>query len=185
MPPGWQVYRVQSGDTLFLIGLQYGLTVTTIMDSNCLDTTTIAAGQMLYVPPVTPRPLPVNSAGARQPTFPMLTGTHTATDGACTDVDSTIRFPNVGAMLNGLVRIVGTARALNFAYYELEIRQEGSEQAYANLYTSHDPVTDGELGQWDTSLFPNGEYWLRLTVINNDNAYLEPCAILVAVINLT
>jgi LysM repeat protein len=177
--PGWVVYRVQPGDTLFLIGLRYGLTVSSIMSANCLEQTVIKRGDVIYVPPVTPRSVADGAAGSGLPTDPPSTGTQTATDGACTDPGSVISSPKVGALLGGHVKIVGTARIPNFAFYKIEIRQEGTGQPYGNLYTGTQMVTNGVLAELDTSDFPNGEFWLRLVVVDLTSNYPERCAFLV------
>ena len=51
-PAGWVLYTVQPGDTLYQIGLAHGVTVEQLQSANCLASTTIRAGQTLYVPNV-------------------------------------------------------------------------------------------------------------------------------------
>jgi len=184
--PGWQVYRIQPGDTLFLIGLRYGLTVDGIMRGNCLTDTVIVAGSVLYVPPVTPFAVDTSQAiltttlNPSQPAIrPTTTGTQTATDGACTNPDSIIRSPKVGQIITGTIPITGTARVPNFAFYKIEIRQEGTPMTYANLFTGTQEVNGGTLATLTTSIWPNGEYWLRLVVVDQLSNYPERCALLV------
>ncbi len=183
---GWQPYRIQPGDTIFSIGLRYGLTVDEIMSGNCLTDTRIEAGATLYVPPVTP--LPIDTFQALLTTVfdppgptstPAATGTQTATDGACTDPDSVIISPKVGQIITGKISIVGTARIPSFSFYKIEIRQEGTSQVYANLYIGSQQVTEGTLATLDTMTWPNGEYWLRLVVVDTMGNYPERCALLV------
>ncbi|MBK7180292.1 MAG: LysM peptidoglycan-binding domain-containing protein [Chloroflexi bacterium] len=61
-PPYWWVQvRVQPGDTLFQLALRHSTTVYAIMQANCLNSTSLAAGRLLFLPPLpaTPiRPLP-------------------------------------------------------------------------------------------------------------------------------
>ena len=193
--PSWTVYRIQPGDTLFSVGLRYGLTVDSIMRGNCLTSTAIPAGGTLYVPPVTPFPIStwqaMQTSSPGDPPFPpgtsgvppAATGTQTATDGACTNADSVITSPKVGQTITGVISITGTARVLNFAYYKIEVRQEGTPVAFANLYTGDHEVTQGTLATLDTTMFPNGEYWLRLVVIDQDGNYPERCSKLVVFLN--
>jgi len=64
-PPWWVQVRVQPGDTLFRLALRHGTTVYTIMQANCLNSTNLAAGRLLYLPPLpaTPiQPLPTLTA---------------------------------------------------------------------------------------------------------------------------
>ncbi len=49
-PAGWVVYVVQRGDTLSSLARQTGITTAALMQANCLSTSTIYAGQRLYLP---------------------------------------------------------------------------------------------------------------------------------------
>ncbi len=60
-PATWIIYIVRPGDTLYRIGLAYGVTVTQLKLANCLTSDNIVSGQRLYVPNVptrTPSPTP-------------------------------------------------------------------------------------------------------------------------------
>jgi LCP family protein required for cell wall assembly len=51
VPPGdWGVYLVEQGNTLFSLAQRYDTDVETLMRVNCLNASTIFAGQRLYVP---------------------------------------------------------------------------------------------------------------------------------------
>lgn len=54
-PASWTIYIVQPGDTLYRIGQAYGVTVDQLIFANCLVSTTIRAGQQLWVPNVVPQ----------------------------------------------------------------------------------------------------------------------------------
>ena len=179
-PSGWQTYRVQHGDTLFVIAYRYGITLTALMDANCLSDTHIVTATTIFVPAVTPRPFVDDGpTGTLAPTHPAVANTQTATDGACTDPDSVITSPKVGAVLQGSFQVIGTAQLSNFDYYKIQIRQEGTNQPYSDLTIGHQQVGNGLLAQLDTSIFPNGEFWLRLVVVDMTGNYPERCAILV------
>lgn len=70
-PSGWEVYIVQPNDSLFHIGLEFGVTVTDLQIANCLGNSIIIyAGQKLYVPSVptrTPPNLPTNTQTPIEP----------------------------------------------------------------------------------------------------------------------
>ncbi len=63
-PASWRPYVVRRGDTLSDLAIRYGTTVPAIMSANCLASTTIYAGQRLYLPaqaiwwPPAPTPTP-------------------------------------------------------------------------------------------------------------------------------
>ena len=49
-PPGWGIYVVKAGDTLYSIASAQGITVAELQAANCLTSTIIHVGQELYVP---------------------------------------------------------------------------------------------------------------------------------------
>lgn len=187
-PNSWVFYRVQSGETLYQIGLRHNLTVNEMMDANCLTTERIDAGDMLRVPPSSPRatsvPTRIPTATAGGPVLPTPrigpTGTQSTTDGSCTNADSFIASPDVGDELNGVVAIRGTANIPNFAFYKLEIRREGASTAqdYVTFFTGRDAVINGALATLNTADYPDGDYWVRLVVVDGSGNYPERCAIL-------
>ncbi|HEY9076714.1 MAG TPA: LysM peptidoglycan-binding domain-containing protein [Anaerolineaceae bacterium] len=59
MPAGWIPYIIQSGDTLAKIAQKYMVDSDQLMRSNCLKSTNLLPGTILYVPPLvtnTPKP---------------------------------------------------------------------------------------------------------------------------------
>jgi len=68
--PGWVVYIVQPNDSLFNIGLKFGVTVAKLQEVNCMGTSVVIyTGQKLYVPyvatltpPLSPTYQPTESA---------------------------------------------------------------------------------------------------------------------------
>ena len=52
---------------------------------------------------------------------------------------------------------------------------------WLNLYTDNQPVEGGVLGQWDTELYPQGDYSFRLVVYDASGAFAEPCTIPITV----
>ena len=53
-------YTVQPGDSLYALAIRYGITSDTILEGNCLGNRTVKEGEVIYLPPVTPRPSTVN-----------------------------------------------------------------------------------------------------------------------------
>jgi hypothetical protein len=191
VPSGWVPYTVRQGDNLFRVGLRYGETVNDLLDANCLSGAALEVGDTLYVPPVTPRALPSAAPTTATPQMTgqtagvVPTGTQTATDGACSNPDSTISAPPVGAILRGVVAIRGSALLPNFRFYKLEIREEGASTAadFVTFYTGEQQVDNGLLLNFDTRAWPNGQYWIRLVVVDDTGNYPERCAILYTITN--
>ncbi len=92
-PPGWIVYTVKPGDTLFSLAQSYGTTVLNLQSANCLNSSLINAGKPIYVPNVpapTQTPIKIPQATNTSPpaasaTPPPPTVTPTATEPAPTD----------------------------------------------------------------------------------------------------
>lgn len=93
-----------------------------------------------------------------------------------------ITAPEPGAPVSGTVQITGTANVPNFAFLKYEVAPMGS-QNWATISAKREPVTDGEIGEWNTSSVTNGDYFLRLVITDNVGVSLEPCVIAVRVTN--
>ena len=52
-----------------------------------------------------------------------------------------------------------------------------------NPYTGEQQVNNGVLAELNTLAFENGEYWIRLVVVNDTGNYPERCAILYVIQN--
>jgi LysM repeat protein len=64
-PPGWELYTVQSGDTLFNLAATRGTTTAEVLQVNCLTSPIIAIGQTLYLPAL---PTPTSTSTEPPPT---------------------------------------------------------------------------------------------------------------------
>ncbi|MGD8968823.1 MAG: LysM peptidoglycan-binding domain-containing protein, partial [Anaerolineae bacterium] len=49
-PPGWIAYTVKRGDTLARLAQQAGVTTLALMRANCLSTSTLVPGELIYLP---------------------------------------------------------------------------------------------------------------------------------------
>lgn len=90
VPGGWVGYRVQSGDTLSVLAARVGVSMARLSAVNCLPSTQIIAGSLLYVPalPVTATPLPTHTP-TDTPTS-TSTSTSTSTPSSTPTVEPTI-----------------------------------------------------------------------------------------------
>lgn len=93
-----------------------------------------------------------------------------------------ITAPEPGEVVSGTVKLIGTANTQNFGFYKYEIAPLGT-QNWATISAARVPHNDEELGEWNTLLLTNGEYFLRLVITNNVGVSLEPCVIAVRVLN--
>jgi hypothetical protein len=93
-----------------------------------------------------------------------------------------ISSPKPGAEITGTVEIAGTASVPNFAFYKYEVAPLGT-QNWATISASREPKQNETLGEWNTLSLTNGDYFLRLVIIDNVGTSLEPCVIAVRVAN--
>jgi LysM repeat protein len=69
-PPGWVIYIVQPGDTLYGISLLFGVSIAELQNANCLASVYVYSGQRLYVPnvPTSTSPATQTSIASSVPT---------------------------------------------------------------------------------------------------------------------
>lgn len=80
-----------------------------------------------------------------------------------------ITSPASGAMLRGTVSIQGTTDIAAFQSAELSFAfADDADGAWFLLAKSDQPVSNGELGSWDTTTVADGDYTLRLKVFSKD-----------------
>jgi len=79
-PPGWVLYRVQVGDTLWNLAARLGTTIEAIRQANCLVDFTLRVGQPLYLPAYPPplTPTPTGTATSSPTPSPTVTATPTS-----------------------------------------------------------------------------------------------------------
>lgn len=78
-----------------------------------------------------------------------------------------ITSPQADASLRGIATISGTASDANFAYYQLLLRRVGeSDLAWQEFSRGLTPVTNGALGQLDTTRHDNALYQIALRVVD-------------------
>lgn len=88
--------------------------------------------------------------------------------------------PTAGQELQGMVELTGTANTPDFGFYKYEYAQAGSD-TWITLQAGTAPVTEGKIGNWDTSQVTPGDYQLRLVVTDNSGQASPPCVIQVKV----
>jgi hypothetical protein len=100
----------------------------------------------------------------------------------CVPDEIMLTSPEPGDEISGTVVLKGTADVPNFGFYKYEFAAVGTN-TWTTISAGTKPVKDDELGQWDTTARPNGDYFLQLVIIDNVGQTLEPCVIAVRVAN--
>lgn len=78
-----------------------------------------------------------------------------------------LSFPAPGAVVSGTVAVRGYTANPSLTGYELDYSSGGAPAVWHNIVSSAAaaPASGGILANWDTSALANGEYTLRLTVL--------------------
>jgi len=93
---------------------------------------------------------------------------------ACESPEVRITSPQMNAEVRGKVLINGRASLPQFDYYKVEFGIGPNPTDWALIGDIHkNPVTDGLLATWDTTLLPDGTYSLRIRVVRPDGNYEE------------
>lgn len=99
-----------------------------------------------------------------------------AAPAACADPRSLIREPGVNQTVSGLLGVSGVAIHEEFQYFKLEYAPGLNAGAgFVYFSGSNVEVNGGLLGNLDTRALPNGEYTIRLTVVDQSSNYPPPC----------
>ena len=128
---------------------------------------------------------PANTLSAEQATQAALSPVTQAIPSGmsgCIPNQIMITAPEPGTDVSGTVKITGTANVPNFGFFKYEFAPRGS-QNWATISAKREPVTNGEIGDWNTTSLTNGDYFLRLVITDNVGVSLEPCVIAVRVAN--
>jgi hypothetical protein len=98
---------------------------------------------------------------------------------------ATITSPRDGAVVRGVVSIVGTATHPDFWKYEVYYAPEPNPtDQWVFIGTVHETaVVNGLLETWNTNFIPDGVYGLRLRVVRRDGNYFEYTAHNISVAN--
>jgi len=93
-----------------------------------------------------------------------------------------ITSPASGDELKGNVDLIGTADAPNFGFYKYEVALAATEN-WQTISAGDKPVSNGKLGELNTTILANGDYFLQLVILDNVGQTLEPCVIAIRVAN--
>jgi len=98
----------------------------------------------------------------------------TPSAGDCKDPNAVITNPQSDQTLSGSINIYGSANRDNFSYFKLQLSSD--RKNWEDLRVSSVPVTgDALVFYWNSRLVSNGDYWLRLLVVDKTGNYNQPC----------
>lgn len=92
-----------------------------------------------------------------------------------------ITAPTNGASIKDVVVVNGSATIPDFGFYKIEMKRP-DQQSWLTILAGNQPVTDGKLGEWDTSRIPPGQYELGLIAYDNQAQPSDLCVIQVTII---
>ncbi len=94
----------------------------------------------------------------------------------CSSNQIMISSPKPGELIQGKVIVVGTANIPNFGFFKYEFAPINTDH-WITIQANREIKNDTELGSWDTSEVPPGDYDLRLVVIDNQGQEFPPCVV--------
>lgn len=102
----------------------------------------------------------------------------------CPDNRSLLIRPGNGEVVSGGFSIIGTATHEQFQYYKIEYAPGGgAEGTFGYLTGGNSPVINGVLGNVNSSELGNGQWTLRLIVVDQTGNFPPPCRVTIAVEN--
>lgn len=135
----------------------------------------LLATQTSTLPPLEPE-----TSGTPNPGTLVPTTVPTPAGQGCTPGELIFTSPNNGSQVSGKVNINGTVDFPNLGFYKYEVQYPG-ENIWLPLQAGRDVKKEAELGIWDTSMLPPGDYKLRLMATDNAGLTLGTCEIQVRV----
>jgi hypothetical protein len=95
-----------------------------------------------------------------------------------------ISSPGVNQVLAGNVPVTGSATHEAFQYYKLEYAfGANATDGFVYFDGANSAVAGGTLGAFNSASLPNGDYTLRLTVVDLSANYPPPCSVSVTIAN--
>jgi hypothetical protein len=87
--------------------------------------------------------------------------------------NAVLLLPRNGQQVSGVIQILGRAASPDFQGYLLEWGVGDDPDEWVSIVTNPNEVSTGTIGAWNTSGLPDGEYTLRLTVLDKEMGELH------------
>ncbi len=136
---------------------------TPTIDLLATPTITLPVAMSTPVAGVTPTPMPAKSNGC---------------------IPGQLEFTNVepGQEFSKTIKLMGTTNVPGFGFYKYEYGQSGQNN-WVTIAAGNEIKINAEIGTWNISSLPQGDYELRLVVINQQNESLPPCVVPIRVVS--
>jgi hypothetical protein len=87
-----------------------------------------------------------------------------------------------GQEFSKTIKLKGTTNVPGFGFYKYEYGQPGQNN-WVTIAAGNEIKIDAEIGAWNISQLPQGDYELRLVVINQQNESLPPCVVPIRILS--
>ena len=121
---------------------------------------------------------PTEIAVTEEPTLPVVMAP------ACPDARSVFLRPGRNEQVSGILNVIGTASHEGLDYYKVEYAP-GSNPSGGWVYIAggNSPVVNNVLASFDTRALGNGDWTLRLIVVDKTGNYPVPCQVTIRIQN--
>ena len=91
--------------------------------------------------------------------------------------------PSPGEEISGDYELMGTVNVQDMAFFRYAYAPLSDTTSWSEIAVGSLPVIEGTLGIWATSQTTNGDYVLRIVVVDKTNLEMAPCEVAIRVLN--
>ncbi len=93
--------------------------------------------------------------------------------------------PKPGEEISGVYDLMATINVQDMGFYKYQYALLGDQSNWHAISAGSMPVIEGKLGVLATTEITNGDYILRMIVLDKSNRELEPCDVAIRILNQT